>query len=77
MINLDFSISDVIVGVIAFCGVILTMRQNRKIAETHKAATVNHHSSDKPTIPDRLDNIEKGQAYTLDLLNKHIREHQK
>jgi hypothetical protein len=75
--NLDFSISDVIVGIIAFIGVVLTLRQNKKIGETHQVTTINHHSSERPTIPDRLDNIEKAQAYTLDILNQHLKEHKK
>lgn len=75
--NLDLSISDIIVGVLSFLAVVVTVRQNKKIAETHKVTTVNHHSSDTPTIPDRLDNIEKGQQLLFEMFNRHLKEHDK
>ena len=55
---MDFSLSDVLVGLIGLVGVILTLRQNKKLNPVHRQLTVNHHSSREPTVLDRLDNIE-------------------
>lgn len=35
----------------------MTVRQGKKVDETHKQVTVNHHSSDFPTVLDRIDDV--------------------
>jgi hypothetical protein len=59
----------------AFASTFLTVKYGKKSDETHKMTTVNHHSSEKPTILDRLDNIEKGQSLLFEIFNKHLKEH--
>ena len=41
---------------------------NKKIKETHRQVTVNHHSSENPTILDKLDDLQKA-------FNRHIQWH--
>lgn len=46
-----------------------------KLDETHRAVTVNHHSSEKPTVLDRLDDQARAQeevATELKRLNKRL-----
>lgn len=53
--------SVLVAGIAAFAAVAntrMTVRQNRKIDETHKQVTVNHHSSDIPTVLDRIDDVQ-------------------
>jgi len=55
----------------AFLNTAVIVKQNRKVSETHKQVTVNHHSSDSPTVLDRIDTM---QASILDLaadFNRH------
>jgi len=59
--NLDPGLAAVICSLIAagasLWGVRRTTRQDRKIDETHRTLTTNHHSSPEPTVLDRLDNL--------------------
>jgi hypothetical protein len=45
-------------------------------SRSHRVLTKNHHSSKKPTIPDRLDNLEKLMLESNQLLLKHILDHE-
>lgn len=59
----------------AMYGVHRTTRQDRKIAETHRTLTVNHHSSDEPTVLDRLDSLTqqvKGANTRIDRLERKV-----
>lgn len=42
----------------ASINIVLTLKQGHKVRETHKQVTVNHHSSDFPTVLDRLDDVQ-------------------
>jgi hypothetical protein len=59
--TLDAGLATVIAAGVAALGILantaLTMRQNRKLNETHKQVTVNHHSSTHPTVLDRIDDV--------------------
>ena len=35
----------------------ITVGQRKKVEETHKQVTVNHHSSQEPTVLDRIDDV--------------------
>lgn len=50
----------------------LTVRQGRKLSETHKQVTVNHHSSAEPTVLDRIDDV---RSAVLDIASEvnHLR----
>lgn len=52
---------SIYVSAIAAIGSIFTARvaskSSSKISETHKQVTVNHHSSDFPTVLDRIDDV--------------------
>lgn len=56
--------TDVLVGLIGAIGVVAAAwvanaPQRRRTKEVHRAVTVNHHSSEQPTILDRLDDIDR------------------
>lgn len=46
-----------IAGIFSILNTIMLKRQNVKIDETHTQVTTNHHSSDPPTVLDRLDTL--------------------
>lgn len=52
---------SIIVAVVAAIASIasawMTHRQSGPLRETHKQVTVNHHSSAKPTVLDRIDDV--------------------
>lgn len=56
----------VLVSTLISPAILLVM--NKKIKETHKQVTVNHHSSESPTILDKLDDLQ--QAF-----NRHLEWH--
>jgi hypothetical protein len=41
---------------------------------SHRVLTKNHHSSKRPTIPDRLDDIEKAVSQLTEIFMVHIAE---
>lgn len=49
----------ILVAIVAGVFGLLQVRMNKKISETHRQVTVNHHSSENPTILDKLDDLEK------------------
>lgn len=57
----DPGLATVIVATIAamgaFANTAIAVRQGKKVTETHKQVTVNHHSSEVPTVLDRLDDV--------------------
>lgn len=53
---MDLGLAQVIGSALTVAGVVYVARLQRK---TNHHVTQNHHSSQFPTIPDRLDNIEK------------------
>ena len=65
------TVAAVIAAAGAFFNTIVIVKQNRKVNETHKQVTVNHHNSDFPTVLDRLDSV---QTSILDMsteFNRH------
>jgi hypothetical protein len=60
--NLDAGLASVIAASIAaftaLASTWMTARQGKKVNETHKQVTVNHHSSDFPTVLDRIDSVQ-------------------
>lgn len=46
--------------------------QSAKLAETHQAVTVNHHSSATPTVLDRLDDVKQLVLLQNQRLSDHI-----
>jgi hypothetical protein len=76
---MDVGVAAIICAIIAAFGscltVVLTQRQNRKIDETHRTLTVNHHSSAIPTVLDRLSSLDtKVTALDVDvtLIKKNL-----
>lgn len=59
--TLDMALASVVVATIAASGAvvntIIAAGQGRKLDETHKQVTVNHHSSQTPTVLDRIDDV--------------------
>lgn len=59
--TIDAGTASVIVAAIAALSALantrMTMKQSRKVDETHKQVTVNHHSSEFPTVLDRIDDV--------------------
>lgn len=59
----DPGLATVIVATIAamgaFANTAIAVKQGRKVDETHKQVTVNHHSSKVPTVLDRIDDVDK------------------
>jgi hypothetical protein len=71
-----------IAGVCSIVVAIIARGPNKKIAETHRQLTTNHHVSSPPTALDKLDSIQKTQeehALILldvkDSLARHIEWH--
>ena len=63
MTAIDAASATIIVAIVATLGTlantIISMRQNKQINETHKQVTVNHHSSESPTVLDRIDDVQQ------------------
>lgn len=61
--SIDPGSAAVIAATVAALGTIVNTivakRQHKKINETHKQVTVNHHSSDFPTVLDRIDDVQQ------------------
>jgi len=59
----------------------ILLLMNKKIKETHRQVTVNHHSSEHPTLLDLIDMLRKDNAEdnseTRKLINDHIHWHMK
>lgn len=53
----------------------IQVRDRSKFHEMHRQTTVNHHSSENPTIKDTLDDIQKSQKETHELIVRHIAWH--
>lgn len=69
---MDPAIAQIITAVIGAIGLtaaaIVTAHFGRKINETHRTLTTNHHSSAQPTVRDELSDLRK-------MLNKHLEDH--
>jgi hypothetical protein len=61
----------IVVAVIAGLFGLAQIRMSKKISETHRQVTVNHHSSENPTILDKLDDLERA---IRDHLNWHLKK---
>lgn len=61
-----------IAAVSALAGTWMTARQTKRIDETHKQVTVNHHSSDEPTVLDRIDDVKVLVLAQGQILSSHI-----
>lgn len=47
----------------------------KKVTETHRMVTVNHHTSDSPTLLDRLDDQDQLLKAVINRLDRHIEWH--
>lgn len=81
--TLDAGLASVLVAAIAALSALantaMMHRQGKKVDETHKQVTVNHHSSEEPTVLDRIDDVRtevvglRGEVNTLHTqFNSHV-----
>lgn len=61
----------------SFVSPAILLIMNKRIKETHKQVTENHHSSETPTILDLLDLIREDGRETHAMLIDHIQWHGK
>lgn len=54
---MEVILAAIVSGVFAIMGTVVTWVLGKKINETHRQVTVNHHSSENPTILDQLSDI--------------------
>ena len=69
----DAPTASILVAAIAAIGTcintLIAVHQGRKVTETHKQVTVNHHSSDFPTVLDRIDDVQTTALHAVTLIN--------
>lgn len=73
---MDPSVAAASIAAIAsiLCAAIVRM-DSKKVNETHRQVTVNHHSSDSPTLLDRFDDLESSVKIVDNKLDHHIQWH--
>lgn len=64
-----------IAAIASIVNTVITRRQDKKIRETHHQVTVNHHSSENPTILDKLSDLHTAQENLNRKFDDHIHWH--
>jgi hypothetical protein len=67
---MELVIVAIVGGLLNLLTAVVVILLGKKVGETHRQVTVNHHSSEKPTILDELSNIKS-------LLLEHLAWHDK